>query len=170
MLGKSIPLYFFKINSYLGPYEPLALLLLLRLYQIAQQSDPFFLSQKPALLSPVAGSTNSYAQYSHYPVTLQSDFLLIPSESVQLLLLLAKGSLIIRFNCSDDVLHKLTTATYNGWPPSNLEFLGVGLLVTHRSRTQFKIPQSSLPLIISFTKAWSAFTKQLLQLNTENTS
>ncbi|KAL6469644.1 hypothetical protein MHYP_G00207630 [Metynnis hypsauchen] len=70
------------------------------------------LSQKPAPWSPVIGSTNSYAYFSHYPVSLQSDFLLIPSDSEQLLLLLAKGSLIMWSNCLDDGLRKLLSSAY----------------------------------------------------------
>ena len=49
--GKSIPLYLFKINSYLSPYEPLAQLLQLRLSQNAQQSDPLFITETGSVVS-----------------------------------------------------------------------------------------------------------------------
>ncbi|KAL6471398.1 hypothetical protein MHYP_G00200480 [Metynnis hypsauchen] len=69
------------------------------------------------------------------------------SESGQLPMLLTKGSPTTWSNYLDNGLHKLTTATselksktstkrMNCWPPSNLEFLRVGLLMTCRSHTK----------------------------------
>ncbi|KAL6455139.1 hypothetical protein MHYP_G00364180 [Metynnis hypsauchen] len=106
-------------------------------------------SQKPALWSPFAGSTNSYAKFSHYPVTLQSNFLLIPSESEQLLLLLAKGSPIIWFNCPDDGLCKLITATYGP-----------------KSRTSTKLTNERL----INQPGWIYFSSSLYYISTEKKS